>query len=235
MYMNSNHICTFSYLNFFCSSQNKISNMYSHFESFQHLSNMRLYESLGYLNNNNNINDNGNHASHYNGNSNLNNVNAGNAGSNTVKTFTTNGNYPVNLTNLQHSACSTDEIDGYNGDYTEQGFEAVLNNAIFQTTDTNCFYGSQRRLKSRENVNGFEDTDADDDDGDDDDGNLNGNQGRVESDCIDDSSDIEAEINHLISRSNLCRQNFEVCNGNDGKTTDDCGNQFMDEEGKFLN
>lgn len=187
---------------------------------------MRFYESLGYLNNNNNINGNDNHASHYNGNSKLNNANAGytgNTGNNTVKTFTTNGNYQVKSTNSYQSAYSTDEIDGYNGDYTEQGIETVLNNAIFQTTDTNCFYGSQRRLKSRENVNDFEN---------DDDGNLNGNQVRVKSDCIDDSSDIEAEINHLISRSNLCRENFEVCNGDNRKTTDDCGNQFMDEEGK---
>lgn len=186
---------------------------------------MRFYESLGYLNNNNNNNSNGNgngnsnYATHYNGNSNLNNSNAGNTGStgnNSVKTFTTNGNYQVKSTNSYQSAYSTGEIDEYNGDYTEQGFEAVLNNALLQTTDTNCFYGSQRRLKSRENVNDFED----------DEGNLNGNQRRVEVDGIDDSSDIEAEINHLISRSNLCRQKFEVCNADDN-----CGNQFMDEEG----
>lgn len=188
---------------------------------------MRFYESMGYLSNNKNINENGNHVSHYNGNSNLNNANAGytlNTGNNTVKTFTTNGNYQVKSTNSYQSAYSTDEIDDHNGEYTEEGFEAVLNNAIFQTTDTNCFYGSQRRLKSRENVNDVEKID----------GNLNGNQVRVEVDCIDDSSDIEAEINHLISRSNLCRQNFEVCNGNDKETTDNCGNQFMDEEGKSI-
>lgn len=189
---------------------------------------MRFYESLGYLNshNNNNISGNSNYANHYNGNSNLNNANAGyaeNTGNNTVKTFTTNGNYQVKSTISYQSAYSTDEIDGYNGDYTEQGLEAVLNNAIFQTIDTNCFYGSQRRLKSRENVN-----DVVDDDG----GNLNGNQVRVEVQPFDDSADIEAEINHLISRSNLCRKNFEVCNGDGNETSDDCGNQFMDEEGK---
>lgn len=191
---------------------------------------MRLYESLSYVNNNNN-----NNISHANDNiidrdyhSN------GNSSGNTVKTFTTNGNHQSNINGVTVTSPKTAATSTYFeiSDSSSVGCDVL--NAVSALNETYCFYGSHRKLKSREHLNIINDSDDDDD-------NANGNGNIVNSieskskdtvDLIDgSSSDIEAEINRLINRSNLCRQNFECESNKDiAPNTEE---QFMDEEGKY--
>lgn len=204
---------------------------------------MRLYESLSYINNNNNNNNN-----HANDNNNIDRGCHSN-GNTRVKTFTSNGNHQSNNDSVIVTAPKTastttsaffecsDSIgnDVLNSTQNWQ-LETEFSKALAALNETYCFYGSQRKLKSRENLA------ANDDDDDNANGNGNGNHvncievSALQStkdtiDLIDDSSsDIEAEINQLINRSNLYRQNFE-CESNkiNAPNTEE---QFMDEEGK---
>lgn len=216
---------------------------------------MRLYESLGYLNNNN---SNHHHISHANANDN--NIDRdcnsnGNLSGNTVKTFTSNGNNQSNIDSVTVTSPKTATTNTYfeisdslsstsvNSSSSLVGcdvlnasenwqLETEFSKALSALNETFCFYGSQRKLKSREHL------DIDDDNAN---GNGNGNDNVVVNsietsskdtvDLIDDSSsDIEAEINRLINRSNLCRQNFECESNKDiAPNTEE---QLMDEEGK---
>lgn len=211
---------------------------------------MRLYESLSYLNNNNNINNNNN-----NHNDNIDRVGCnndndngggvgrysnGNSNGNTVKTFTSNGNQQSNIdsstftstktatTNLYLEFDNSPDRDALNAQRNWQ-LETEFTKALSALNETYCFYGSHRKLKLREHPN------AEDD-------NTNGNgicNGDVNSiqpkstdkiDLIDEpSSDIEAEINRLINRSNLCRHNFE-CESYRSAAPNE---ELMDEEGEL--
>lgn len=215
--------------------------VFSFFVYSQYWANMRFHESMGILNNaNHNLNSNNNNnnfSSNYNdhSNSNLNsnlnsdsNLNA-NTNANTVKTFTSNGNYQAFSTSPYSSAYSTADITDYSNEIsnynTQQNLETVFNNALLKSNDSNCFYGSYRRLKLRENVNNannVNDVERDE--------NLNGNLTKIDIGGNDDCSDIESEINRLINRSNLCRQNFE-CGRDNNRTTHNFEDNFMDEEG----
>ncbi|XP_031616977.1 M-phase inducer phosphatase [Contarinia nasturtii] len=194
---------------------------------------MRLYESLSYLNNNNNNN---NHANDNN------NIDRGcHSNGNTVKTFTSNGKHQSNndsvigtapktaTTTTAYFECS-DSIgsDVLNSTRNWQ-LETEFSKALAALNETYCFYGSQRKLKSRENL---ATTDNDDDNANGNDVNHNESLDLTKDtvDLIDDSSsDIEAEVNRLINRSNLCRQNFESHQINAPNTEE----QLMDEEEEF--
>lgn len=212
---------------------------------------MRFYESLSYLNNNNN------NISNFNGNGNGNgggtNINSNyqhHASQNidrtsncnavqTVKTFTTNGNHQSNIndsdTDTQNSYFEVNDSINVDGgalnSHQNWPLERDLGKSLAAAfNETYSFYGTHRTLKTREN------------DLNDDDDNANGNISNFNAfkksgsiDLIDDSSsDIEAELNDLINRSNLCRQNFEY-ESNKGLTaiTSHSDDQFMDEEGTF--
>lgn len=198
---------------------------------------MRLYESLSYLNNNNNNNN--HHASEnidfLSGNFQS---NGNNSNSVSVKTFTSNGNQQSNNDSdlvessktlaEPHSYFEISESIGSDVLNSQQNWqlEADLSKAFASFNETYCFYGSHRKLKSRENLH-FNDDD-----------NANGNDVHLNvissKDCvdlIDSSPDLEAEINRLINRGNLCRQNFE--HESFKVTAPDTEEQFMDEEGNF--
>lgn len=225
---------------------------------------MRFYESLSYLNNNNNnvsnFNGNGNGNGHGNGGTSVYQHHAsqnidrtGNCNAmQTVKTFTSNGNHQsdsndsdsdtilesIKTDNTQNSYFELNESINVDGgalnSHQNWPLERDLGKSLAAAlNETYCFYGTHRTLKTREN-----DVNVDDD-------NANGNHisnanefkksGSI--DLIDDSSssDIEAELNDLINRSNLCRQNFEY-ESNKGLTTvtNQSDDQFMDEEGNFF-
>lgn len=204
---------------------------------------MRLYESLSYLNNNNNnnhANDNIDRLSSGYNSSNSDSIGNGgfylngNSSVNTVKTFTSNGNQQSNidcLTTTTTKTATTNEYFDSNGSdalNSSQNWrlETEFTKALSALNETYCFYGSHRKLKSREHL------DINDD-------NVNGNDVNsnelIKKDTVDlideSSSDIEAEINRLISRSNLCRQNFECESQNN--ITPNTEEQLMDEEGKI--
>lgn len=201
---------------------------------------MRLYESLSYLNNNNNHNDNIDRVSCNNGNGGVSRYTNGNSSGNTVKTFTSNGNQQSNIDSLTFTAAKTATNNSYfefdnslDGDAlnAQQNWqlETEFTKALSALNETYCFYGSHRILKSREHLN------ADDDNAN---GNVEGDVNTIQSnaadkiDLIDESSsDIEAEINRLINRSNLCRQNFECESYKSVAPNED---QLMDEEGELI-
>lgn len=214
--------------------------------------NMRFYESLSYLNNNNidvsgNGNGSHNNNSSYQHHANQNIDRSNNCG--TVKTFTSNGNHQSSSSNDADTILESIKTDNTHNSYFEvnestnvDGGYSANQNWPLETdfgkslaaafNESYCFYGSHRTLKTREN-------DLNDDDNANGNGNDNGSnetkklQNSI--DLIDDSSsDIEAELNHLINRSNLCRQNFEY-ESNKGLTTitTNTDDQFMDEEGMF--
>lgn len=200
---------------------------------------MRLYESLSYLNNNNHNNNNNNNNNFNHTNDNIDRMSNSSLNSNgfTVKTFTSNGNQQSNIDSDPVLASSTTKtIDlSVNEESSSIGRDELnfKRNWQLDTTDFNktpsplnetyCFYGSHRKLKLRENLD-TEDSDK-----------ANGNDANsivpISKDTIDliddSSSDIEAEINRLINRSNLCRQQFE-CAVKVAPTSEE---QFMDEEG----
>lgn len=192
---------------------------------------MRLYESLSYENNNNN-----NNIHHANDNIDRLSRNLHLNASSTVKTFTTNGN--------QQSANDGDLVESLKTIASDPYFEVsesigsdVLSSqqnwqldtdfgkTLSSHNETYCFYGSHRKLMSRENLNVNDDDNANGNDA-----NSNGLHPKECVDLIDDSSsDIEAEITRLINRSNLCRQNYENESLKEVEpTTED---QCMDEEG----
>lgn len=214
---------------------------------------MRLYEPLSYMSNNNNNN---NHAND--NNIDRMNSNGLHSNGNTVKTFTSNGNHQSNIDSVtvaspnnstatvqtatyfeRNDLVGSDELNekqNWHLDTLEFGKIAAL-----PLNETYCFYGSHRKLKLRESNPAAEDDKAN---GNNNNSNCNGNNNNNGNDLnvddesnskdtidlIDDSSsDIEAEINRLINRSNLCRQQFE-CESHTkaAPTTED---QFMDEEG----
>lgn len=220
--------------------------------------NMRFYESLSYLNNNTNQsngNNNSNYQHHASQNidrtiNTLQALNSDCSAVQTVKTFTSNGNHQsdsdsdgilesIEAANTQNSYFELNESNDGVALSSQQNWQLETDfgkSLAAAFNETYCFYGSHRTLKSRENL------DLNDED------NANGNvdkngddlnefgRARDAIDLIDGtSSDIEAELNHLINRSNLCRQNFE-CESNKELTavthTDD---QLMDEEGTVEN
>lgn len=203
---------------------------------------MRLYESLSYLNNNNN-NNNNHHAndnnidcvSNNNSSSGISRYSNGNSSGNTVKTFTSNGNQQSNIDSVTFTSAKTATTNSYFGFDDSVGSDALnsqrnwqleteFTRALSALNETYCYYGTQRKLKSRERL------DIDDD-------NANGNdvnsiepKSRDTIDLIDEtSSDIEAEINRLIDRGNLCRQNFECESYKSAAPNTE--EQLMDEEG----
>ena len=215
---------------------------------------MRLYEPLSYLNSNhNNNNNNNNNYSHANDIIDRDCYSNGNSIGNTVKTFTSNGNQQSNIDSvtvtspkaatttsthfeINSSPSSSSSSSSVGCDVLNENWqlETEFSKALSALNETYCFYGSHRKLKSREHLDCVVDEDGDDD-------TANGNGNFVNSieqsskadtvDLIDgSSSDIEAEINRLISRSNLCRQNFE-CESYKDVTPPNTEEQLMDEEG----
>lgn len=194
---------------------------------------MRLYESLSYSHNNDN-NSNNIHTSDKN-------IDRGcnsneNTSGNTVKTFTTNGNHQSNIDCVTVTS-ATPKKSTVTCSFFEQNesqhwlLESELTKALSALNETDYFYGSQQKLKTRENL----ETNLNDDDD-----CANGNViKRIEAnskDCVDlineSSLDYEAEINRLINRSNLCRQNYE-CESHKITATE-TEEQLMDEEGTLF-
>lgn len=220
---------------------------------------MRFHESLSYLNNNNNNNiGNFNGNGNGNGNGGGSNSNYQHHGSQnidrtgncnavqTVKTFTSNGNHQSNINdsdtildsiktdNTQNSYFEINESINVDGgalnSHQNWPLERDLGKSLAAAfNETYSFYGTHRTLKTREN-----DVNEDDDNANGNISNFNVFKKSGSIDLIDDSSssDIEAELNDLINRSNLCRQNFEY-ESNKGLTsiTSHSDDQFMDEEG----
>lgn len=193
--------------------------------------NMRFNESLSYLNNNNNNNH------HANDNIDRLSTNLHSNANITVKTFTSNGNQQLNNDSDLVKSSKTAAPNPY-FEIAESIGSDVLNSqrnwqletdfgkTLSAYNETYCFYGSHRKLKSRENLHLNDDDNANGNDVDSNELSL-----KESVDLIDDSSsDIEAEITRLIDRSNLCRQNFEDESYKEVASTTE--EQLMDEEGK---
>lgn len=211
---------------------------------------MRFYESLSYSNNNNIDNNNTNYQHHANQNidrtSNTLQSNGNCSTVQTVKTFSSNGNQQSNgdsetilesikTANTPNSYFEINEsiVDDALSSQQNGPLETDYGKSLAAAfNETFYFYGSHRTLKPREHLDLNSDDNAN--------GNVNENgndsseseSARDSIDLIDDSSsDFEAELDHLINRSKLCRQNFEYESNKELTAVSNTDDQLMDEEG----